>query len=185
MITTITYLFFMYLILALFIERSVEVLVSVFYYADHQLGWNKYWNRKAESHRIRLDKLSGYQGTTGSAFDKMISWLYWDVVAEKPYTGGKSIISASSIRSKYVRLGSRILAFLLALVFACFVYLNFEVDLITVFEQTANTQLVRLGPGMKVFLTAVLLSAGSEPLHQLITRVEALGKGSASKNAAK
>lgn len=182
MITTITYLFFIYLILALFIERSVEIMVSVLRYADLKLGWYSHWNRLAEASRQRFDRQLLYQGAGGGT-EKLLVWLHWDVVTAKAYEGGKDLISADAIRSKYIRITSRILAFLLAATFSGLMYLNFKTDLITIFQQVSEIELISSGPYLKVFLTAVLLSAGAEPLHQLIVKVENIGKKKSKKEA--
>lgn len=180
-ITMVTYLFFIYLILAIFIERCVELIIGTLNYADQKLGWYHYWNKLAVRHQKRLDELYNYQGDRGKGTNKLFTWILWDVVIEKAYEGGKDIISAASIRFKYFRVISRIIAFFLSLAFALYIQKNLGVDLITLFENVSGIEMAAIGSGLKAFLTAVLLSVGSEPLHEIITKVELIGKDKSQK----
>ena len=91
-ITKATYIFFIYLLMAVFVERAVEIFVSIFNYCD--LKWKRYrvWNSRAEKYRDKLDRLYNFDSST--KVNKMFNWLLWGVVTEPAYTGGKMIISA-------------------------------------------------------------------------------------------
>ncbi|MEM9339250.1 MAG: hypothetical protein AAGA66_11015 [Bacteroidota bacterium] len=175
-VSMITYLLFIYLILAIFIERCVELFIGVLNYVDQKMGWYGYWNKKAEKNQKRLDELYKYQGEKTQSTDKMFTWILWEMVTEKLYTGGKDIISAFDIRFKFFRNVSRVFAFIVALFFSYFIQNELQVDLITLFENISGARMVSIGVNMKVILTAVLLSVGSEPLHEIITKVETIGK---------
>jgi hypothetical protein len=62
-ITKITYLLFLFLILAIFIERSTEIFMSFVKYFDLKQGWYKFWNKQAEKFKLRLDRLYAFQGS--------------------------------------------------------------------------------------------------------------------------
>ena len=131
-ITITTYLLFIYLILALFVERSVEIIVSIFNYADLKLGGYATWNRKARKYQKRFDRLYSYKGSDSSQVDRILNWVLWRIVTDKPHPGGKDVILASSVRLNFVRLMSRITAFLISLVFVIIIYAKLNVDLVSV-----------------------------------------------------
>jgi hypothetical protein len=175
-ITLITYLFFIYLILAIFIERVVEVCVSIFNYFDMKRNWYRIWNKKARSYQKRFDRIYGYQGGHTPQIDRMLNWVLWKALSERPYTGGKEIISAALIRLNYLRISMRLFAFLIALAFTIIIKVELGFDLVdTVKKLLPGSKVLSLLSGqevLKVFLTAVAISLGSEPLHQLISRFE-------------
>ena len=175
-ITRITYVFFIYLILAILIERVVEVCVSAFNYADLKLDWYRIWNRKAWNYQDRFDRIYGFQGGYTPQIDKMLNWVLWKVLSEKPYPGGKESISAALIRLNYIKIGTRLLAFLIALIFTAVMYRKFDFNFVgTVSKLLPDSEAIRLLAGhamLSILLTAVAVSLGSEPLHQLIARFE-------------
>ncbi|MFQ5769873.1 MAG: hypothetical protein ACE5HX_05020 [bacterium] len=175
-ITKITYLFFIYLILAIFVERIVEVFVSVFNYAEFKRNFYEYWNKKALNYQKRFDRLYGYQSGHTPQTDKILNWVLWKVVSEKPYVGGKEIISADLIRLNYIRIITRVFAFVLSLGFAIAIKIKLGIDLVVIIESLLpNVALIGVISKINligVLLTAVALSIGSEPLHQVINRIE-------------
>ncbi len=176
-ITKVTYLLFLFLVLAIFIERSTEIFMSVLKYIDLKRGWYKFWNRQASKFKTRLDRIYGFQG--GDTEDKKLlyRWILWRIVSEKPYTGGKDIVAARSVRTQYYRISSRLFALLLSLIFSVWVYLVLEIDLVSILNKVSGTTIVGDFPAwIKVILTAAILAAGSEPMHQLIVKAEKIGK---------
>ena len=179
-ITAITYVFFIYLVLAIFIERLMEVCVAVFNYVDLKRGWYNVWNRKARSYQKKFDRLYGYQRGKTPQIDKMLNSILWKALSEKPYPGGKEIISAALIRLEYLRIGSRVFAFLVALVFTIIVKATLGFDLVvTVSELIKGSKVLDLlaqREAICILLTAVAISLGSEPLHQMISRFEKMSE---------
>ncbi|MDZ7740373.1 MAG: hypothetical protein U5Q03_01075 [Bacteroidota bacterium] len=176
-ITKITYLLFLFLILAIFIERSTEIFMSVLKYIDLKRGWYRFWNRQAQKFKTRLDRLYGFQG--GDTEDKKLlyRWILWKIVSEKPYTGGKDIVAARSVRTQYYRISGRLFALILSLIFSVWVYLVLEIDLVSILNKVSGTTIVGNFPAwIKIILTAAILTAGSEPMHQLIVKAEKIGK---------
>jgi hypothetical protein len=179
-ITTTTYLIFIYLILALFVERTVEIFVSIFNYADLKLGWNKKWNAMAHKYQKRFDRLYSYKGGESSQIDKTLNWVLWRVITDKPYEGGKDVILASSVRLNYLRVLSRVFAFLLSLAFVITIKIILTVDLVTVLGNIVGNSRI-LGflehhDILKILISAVAVSIGIEPLHRAIKGIESIGK---------
>jgi hypothetical protein len=171
-ITTATYIFFVYLVLAIFVERLMEVLVAVFNYAEFKFHWYTFWNRKAKKYQVRLDQLYSYQGEGINATKKLFDWFLWKIISEKPYDGGKRIIHADLIRLNTFRVCTRIIAFLISLIFV----ISFELDFLAIIEN-AFSKIKFLIPitqsgFVRTIITALAISLGVEPLHQLISHVE-------------
>jgi len=178
-ITQITYLLFLFLVLAIFVERTVEIFMSIVKYADLKLGWYRFWNKQAEKFRDRLDRLYNMQGSETEDKKLLYRYILWNLVSSEPYKGGKAVVAAKSVRTQYYRYISRIFAFLLSLGFSMWVYLHLEIDLVQILENVGNYEMNlgdRLSPWLKILITAGILTAGSEPLHQLIKRVEKRGR---------
>ena len=171
-ITKVTYLFFIYLVLALLIERLLEVSVAVFNYFELKLRWYHLWDRKAEKYRARFERLYGFQGEDADKKKKILDWLLWKAITEPSYSGGKPIISASLIRLNYFRVVTRVLAFILALVLVVYQRLDLIETIERIVPAAKKAVFVTQSDIVRFFFTALVISLGSEPLHQLISRVE-------------
>ncbi len=172
-VTLVTYILFTYLVLALLIERIVEVLVAAYNYIEYRKKWDAYWNRAAERLSKRYTRLYGYAHDNTGKIRSMLDRLLWNTITVEPYKGGKKIISADMIRLNYLRLGTRIAAFLLASIIVVTLRLDF-VDVLSL--MLAGDEFL---PGflesssvVRFILTTAALSIGSEPLHQVIRGVE-------------
>lgn len=171
-ITLVTYLFFIYLLLATIIERVSEVAVAVYKYAELRLGWREYWNSKARTLQKRLDDLYRLQDEGKGNAIHTFSWLLWKVVTEPKYPGGRERISARLIRQNSIQVGTRIFAVLAAFLLVFSLQVN-------LFQMTIG---VLPGVELGAFFTENLLigkllsvaaiSIGTEPLHHAITRIE-------------
>lgn len=178
-ITRITYLLFLFLILAVFVERSAEVFMSIVKYADLKAGGYRVWNKMADRLKKRLDRLYRNQGRDTEDKKLLFKWILWRFVSEKPYTGGKEIVAARSVRTHYYRIISRVFAFVLSLIFSIWVYRKFKLDLVEILAQVGNLNQslsANAPPWLKILITAGIMTAGSEPMHQLFVRIENIGK---------
>lgn len=171
-ITLATYIFFVYLLLGIVVERLSEVLVAVYKYLELKMGWREHWNKKAQQYQRRLDNLYRLQAEGTGKSLQTFSWLLWTVVTEPQYPGGRERVSARLIRQNAIQLGTRILAVVAALIlifalqadlFAMVVRALPGVDLGNIFVRN---------PWLGKVLSAVGISIGTEPLHHIITRVE-------------
>lgn len=172
-VTLVTYIFFTYLVLALLVERIIEILVAVYNYVELRRGWESYWNRAAGKLSSRYNRLYGYARDERGRIRSILDGLLWNVISEEPYRGGKKIISAKLIRLNYIRMGTRIVAFLIAAVLVLSLRLDFVEVLTLLFrEDIFFMGFLESSPFIRFFLTTAALSIGSEPLHQIITGVE-------------
>ncbi len=176
-VTFITYVFFMYLILAIAIERTIEILISVYNYTEFKHGWERWWNGIAEKLRKRYDRMSAYRSADSPGKNNLINRLLWKVITEKPYEGGKEVISADLIRLQYIRVGARVAAIALAAVLVAALQLDFIAVVELAMPDAAKLAPVTDYASVRFILTAVALSIGSEPLHQIISKIEKRAAG--------
>lgn len=183
-ITTITYVFFIYLLLALLVERSVEILMAVYKYVELKRDWFQFFERRAALYRQRFERLYGFQGQQASRARNVLNHVYRRVIVEPGQPGGRPVVSASLVRLSYLRLGTRALSILLALLFVLLL-LNFAefnlLDLIAQFyaqnfQGAGLLRKITSSPALSVIISAIFISLGVEPLHRLIARVEELGQ---------
>lgn len=182
-ITKATYIFFIYLLMAVFVERTVEIFVSIFNYCD--LKWKRYrvWNNRAEKYRDKLDRLYNFDSST--KVNKMFNWLLWGVVTEPAYTGGKMIISAQTIRTKSLQIYCRVCSNVISLVLVLVLYYGFDITMIDAISRvtigsdsisTATVAFFQRNVLLGVVISAVLVAVGVEPLHNIIGKIEKAGK---------
>ena len=182
-ITKATYIFFIYLLMAVFVERAVEIFVSIFNYCD--LKWKRYrvWNNRAEKYRDKLDRLYNFDSST--KVNKMFNWLLWGVVTEPAYTGGKMIISAQTIRTKSLQIYCRVCSSIISLVLVLVLYYGFDITMIDAISRvtigsdsisTATVAFFQRNVLLGVVISAVLVAVGVEPLHNIIGKIEKAGK---------
>jgi len=176
LITRLTFLFFVYLILALLVERTIELLVSVFKYVEMKRGTYAFWNNKARQYQQRFERLYAFQGESDSRVKKVLNWLHWKVISDAPYTHGQKSISAALIRLNAIRVTTRVISFLLSLLLV----LVADVDIIVMIKNFLPgpefLKAILDHAWVKVVLSAGAISIGSEPLHELIRRFEDMSK---------
>ncbi|RMF56656.1 MAG: hypothetical protein D6743_19915 [Calditrichaeota bacterium] len=179
-ITKITFCFFIYLILAIFVERFVEVLVSIYNYIELKRNFSGFWNKKAEAYRARFDRLFGFQSGKTPRRNKILSWIIWRAIAEKPYPGGKEVVSADQIRHSYLQVGTRSLAFLISLGLVIAIKVQLDLDFLSIiaslFKDVTLIGVIANSAVISVLFSAAALSIGSEPLHRLIASLEDFAK---------
>ena len=182
-ITKITYVFFIYLLMAVFVERTVEIFVSIFNYCD--MKWKRYrvWNNRAEKYRDKLDRLYNFDSST--RINKMFNWLNWGIVTEPAYTGGRLIISAQTIRTKYLQVYCRVFANIVALILVLILHYHYEIRMVDAISRvlfnsdsiTGSTiDFLRNNEFVAILLTTVAVAAGVQPLHSMIANIEKAGK---------
>ncbi len=171
-ITALTYIYFVFLLVALIIERILEVLMAIFNYFEVKFPHlQELWNSKARKYQIRFERLYGYQGLY-SEKKKIFDTILWKVISEPAYPGGKPIISANLIRLHYVRIATRLMSLYLAFILVYSQGLDLFQVLEKIVPETAEAKALTPYQGMRYFVTALIISIGTDPLHQLISRIE-------------
>ena len=170
-VSHMTFLLFLFLVLALFVERLLEVCVSIFNYFDLRYRGYLLWNRLAR--RIQLQYSS--QVASSPAKQRIIGWLFWKIMVSPDPDGSRSVISAALVRVYSIRAATRILGVLVSLALILFIHYSLEIDLLIITEQIVGTDLfteaLSRSTFLKIVLSAIAIAIGVEPLHLLISRI--------------
>ncbi len=168
----ITYLFYIYLILALVVERIVEVLVAAFKYAEYKYNFYDSWNRRARVYQMRYDRLYGYLGEGTEKTQKVVSSLLWKVISKSPYEFGREVIEADFIRRNYIRCVTGLMAFLLSL--GLINGLGFELisNVFKVLPYAIPSRALTMPSWFLNALNAFVISIGTQTLHKIIRGLE-------------
>jgi len=171
-----TFLLFVYLVLALIVERIIEILVAIFNYLELRLGWYRWWNVLAEKYRQRLERLFRYRGERNASPTSLIYRIFWKAIREKPYPGGKEAISAKLIRVYYIQIFCRLLALALSLGIVIWQRLDFVALVEFMIPDAQKLIFITQYVWVRYLISAIMIAIGTEPLHQVITKLEALEK---------
>lgn len=177
-ITALTFVFFKYLLLAITVERTTEILMAIFKYFEFRRKWYTWWTDRAKALRTRLDRLFVFKGVHRTKPDNQLSWLLWRVMVPTP-AGWSDVIAVDLIRSNALRLATRLFAFFLSVLFVYSLWLDPKVFLKDILESGTEGGFFSPDWGWQHFrmlLLAGAISVGSEPLHQIIGAIEEYAK---------
>ena len=171
-----TYIFMVYLLLALFVERSLEIGVAVFQYAEWRWRWFEFWNRKAAQLQQRFEHYQKVAAAGGPSVQQLLNDVLAKWVTEPAYPGGPAVVSAALVRLNGLRIGTRVVGFLLALLLVWTQHVDFIQILYRIFEEALPQQKILVlfieSSAFRLGITAAAISIGAEPLHQMISKVE-------------
>lgn len=178
-ITLATYIFFIYLVMAILVERVLEFLMSVYNYYEFKFAWyDKFWNAKARALQQRFDRLYNFQGASPGRTEQIFNWVLWKVISDRPYEGGREVVSADLVKLNYVRIITRVFAFFLSFVLVLILKLDM-IDII--YNAIPEAKILSFVTDVKIIryiLSAAAISIGTEPLHHFISRIEKIEKRS-------
>lgn len=168
----------------LLLERLIEILKAVYNYLDVVCGWQDYWNRSAVRLARELEKSRSqhWQEKLGGALEDYLS----DAV---PGYEGVNAVAAEKVRTLTLQIVIRSLAMLLGIALAFTLNINLFDVLQSMNEMTAALDGVvnrsnvyfnseRVPGWLGTLLTGLIMGLGSDPLHQVIGRLERARKTS-------
>ncbi|NBC01630.1 MAG: hypothetical protein GVY15_12335 [Bacteroidetes bacterium] len=170
-------LYLQILLLALLIERVIEVLMSAWKYAEWAYAIHRFWNRHARRIQQRFETQ-----TWGSAITRALR-LTSITRQARSYTraddglhrGNLVIIDGTLVRRVAVTVGARTVAILLGILLCWAGGINFVELIRTVAtdESTAIATLLQaIPPWLQVTVSGVLIGMGAEPVHRIIRNLE-------------
>lgn len=178
-ITKITYIFFIFLLMAVFVERTVEILVSFYNYFEFQFNGHEKWNKRAEKYRSKFDNMFKYSATEPSK-NNILNWMLWGIITEPSYTEGKYIISAQSIKTRFLQVYSKIFANGIALGLILILYYKYETSFVDVvlkvLPKTPTLAFFETHAVVNIIISSVVVASGVAPLHGFINRIEKIGQ---------
>ncbi len=187
-ISAVTYIFFVALVLALFVERLMEILVAAYKYLEWRRKWASFWNHLAEEMAIRLESLIQYLRTTAPGISLLVQRIFQQFLTVPGYPGQPWKISASLVRKYGIRAVVRVVAFFISLGLV----LSLKLDLVALvvhvlkllYPLAGYLDFLTESLWIHYLLTAAVISIGTEPLHTLIVRFERLNERARQKQQA-
>ncbi len=164
---SVTQIYLTVLILALLVERFMEVLMEVWNYLEWKAGWNEFWNRRAEALRDKFEQKAGAQILSQKLDISVLIYQLRHVVLshKEGHSGAIPIISADQIRQVVVSTSTRVVASLLGIALCVAAGVNLV--------QILEINFLQSWPGfIQVTLSGVVIGLGAEPVHNIISSVE-------------
>lgn len=170
-------LYLQILLLALLVERVMEVLMSAWEYAEWKQAMHRFWNRRARRLQNRFETHAHR-----SVFTRVLS-LTPITRQARSYTraddglhrGNLVIIDGALVRRVAVTVGARTVASILGVLLCWTASINF-VELIRAVatdESTVFSTLLGGIPGwLQIIISGILIGMGSEPVHRIIQNLE-------------
>ncbi len=168
-ITRVTAVFFSYLVAALLTERFTEAAMASLKYAELKLH-RPDWPAIGEKVRLRLERYYRLQ-TADRRGLAVVDGLLKTLITV-PDAGDRRLLSVDLIRKYYYRLISYGLTFSAALILAFSLRYDLVAVITQAYPETARILAPRPYPAVNVLLSAVAISLGVQPLHQVISRIE-------------
>lgn len=165
------------LLLALLVERVMEVLMSAWEYAEWRQAMHRFWNRRAR----RLQRQFETQAHR-NVFTRVLS-LTPIARQARAYTraddglhrGNLVIIDGTLVRRVAVSVGARTVASVLGVLLCWVASINF-VELIQAVATEPDTTLSNLLGGipawLQITISGILIGMGAEPVHRIIQNLE-------------
>ncbi len=167
----VTYLYLLILVLALLVERSMEVLMSWYGLLEYKCGWYRWWQARAEKLRERFARRAAgarfYQVVDTSA----LLYLIRDALLGKKtgYSGRIPVISPQLLRHLAIATAARVVASGLGIAMCALTH----IDVVRTFNMDLQIDFLTTWPrGLTLAISGVVVGLGSEPVHSLIQAVE-------------
>jgi len=187
-VSAVTYIFFVALVLALFVERLMEILVAAFKYLEWRFKWEAFWNRLAEALAVRLEGIIRYQQTVAPWMAALVQQIFRRFLAEPAYPGEPWKIDAAQVRKYGIRAVVRMAAFAVSLILVLALKLDLVALVVHVLKLlypiAGYLDFLTSSQAIHYLLTAAVISIGTEPLHTLIVRFERLNERARQKRQA-
>ena len=161
--------------LALIVERSLEIIKSVYDYLEVRLGWVDFWNNRARDLQKRFENriLRNKGGNQKNLFLYLTSSF---ISTDLPGYEGVLVISANKVRNKAITFSFKILGLILGILIAFWVDLNLFklVDQLNYCEQCVfTTEIdVLLRGCFGTTISGIAIGLGSGPAHKLIAAID-------------
>lgn len=159
-------------LLAMVVERLLEIVKSIIDYFDTRSNAAQIWTRRAESIRNRLElRLNNAKNGDRQQFSLIMEVAARYLSPESSGRNGPLVVSADRVREMSVKLRCKIVGLGFGLLFAWV----FKLDIIRLTELAMQTlvdvQSYSVGP-LGIILTGVAMGLGAGPVHAMISALE-------------
>ncbi len=171
-ILQVTYIYMLTLLLALTIERMLEVLNAGWSFLEWRLDLHEYWTKRAQHLQNKFERYA-YSRLWNHFLD--VSGLLFQIRkmrVEKPgHSGLVPIISGDCVRNVAMVALNRALAAILGMVFCSLTRIN----LVAIVNQELKLNymiITHMPEWLAIVLSGIFIGAGSEPVHHAIQALE-------------
>jgi hypothetical protein len=173
----LTFLYLMLLLLALLVERVMELLHAAFNYLEWQLRFDRVWNRRARKLLVRFDSKAKSKILSHALIISQLGRMVKQYTPSESgvFPGNVIVISGKAVRQVVVSTLSRVVATLVAFGLC----LASGINLFTVIELALGASAASIpfygkidSPTLQMVLTAILIGMGAEPVHHVIVNIE-------------
>jgi len=165
--------FFLVLLLALLVERIMEILSGIREYLEWKTGMHHFWNRQTTRLKKKYENI-GRGKILGRVLNLSPLTRQVEYAArsrKRGHSGLVVILSSEAVRKAIIAGASRIMASLIGILICYYSKIN----LIEIFEKELPDTVDKL-TNWSVFLqyiiSGIVIGLGSEPVHNLITNME-------------
>lgn len=173
----LTFLYLMLLLLALLVERVMELLHAVFNYVEWKFHFERRWNARARRLLTRFDAKAKSKILSHALIISQLGRMVrqYTPANDGVYPGNVIVISGRAVRQVVVSTASRVVATTIAfgLCWASGINLFNVIDLaLGASSQTIPFYRAIDSQAIQMAVTAVLIGLGSEPVHHVIRNLE-------------
>lgn len=175
-ILTITYLYLLVLLLALLVERIMEVIIVCWNYAEWKLNAHYFWDNRTRkllrkfSAKAHAKLLAGTVSVLG--LGRRIQHYTKSDEGVRP--GNIIIFSSSAVRGAFIRTLAFVTTSCIGITLCLLSGINFVEMMRTSFvaDGVAVAFLDAIGPNVQIVFSGIIIGLGAEPVHHIITRLE-------------
>ena len=172
-ILQVTYIYMLTLLLALTVERILEVVNACWNYVEWRFDLHLFWTRRAQELQNKFEQYA-YSRLWNHFLD--VSGLLFQIrkvrLEDKAGHSGKvPIISGDLVRNAILVAANRTLAALIGISF-CFLT---KINLVAVVNRELNLDykiITNMPVWLAIIISGIFIGAGSEPVHHAIQALE-------------
>lgn len=175
-ILTVTYLYLIVLLLALLVERMMEIIIVFWNYAEWKFSAHEFWDRRT---RKLLRKFSTKAHSKLLAGTITVLGLgrriqHYTKSDEGIRPGNVIIFSSKAVRGGVIRTLAFITTSIIGITLCTLAGINFfEIMRSSLVENGVGVALLdAIGTDVQVVFSGVIIGLGAEPVHHIITSLE-------------
>lgn len=172
-IIDLTKVYIVILLLALLVERFMEIVVGVWNFIEWKANLHEFWNRKAEKLKRKFESRAKSQilsrVITLSPLARQIR--HATRYKKRGHSNQLVIVSGEMIRHSVVATASRIVAAILGVILCSAAGINIIESFQSLLPDVVG-KLTNWSPTFQVILSGIVIGLGSEPIHNLIEAME-------------
>jgi hypothetical protein len=166
----VTILFAFVLALSLLIERTLEILKSVYYLLDSRWDWHRFWTKRARKLGKLLEKkMNVFEFADSKGVAAILSRFREMLLDEKSeYAGSVPVVSGDLVRMVSVRSALKVIGVAIGIGLA----LAYKIDLVEIWKSADTSVPKPEGFTSGMVLSGIAIGLGSGPLNKIIKAIE-------------